>query len=537
MNDNFIDFDSFLEALQARVDDEQCVSMAHALQQGGEVTCSRTLDDEVLVRIAVPPNVVLPGNIESNREITLVLQQMLGYEAESLAGWRVVISPKRSQWPPNGVLRRLGGRRLGGRFLVTDETLGEGAAGTVRIAIDDQEETVVAVKLLTERSEHLQDEHRKRFVRELTLLKSLESPYVTPVIAHGEEDDGLLWYAMPVAECDLRKRLSDFAGDPSAVLEVFTQICEGVIAMHEGISPIVHRDLKPSNILLIEGHWTVSDLGIATQIDRRDTTLTGSASTLGTSYYSPPEREHSHEASERWDVFSLGIILADLWTGEEAHTRAGAPVGGPFRACIQNAGNLNLTQRPPTVRDLLSRVRRAIALTEEWESESSRFLRLKSDLDGSTNRELLYDVVTTYMEKDQDERELELILVCSLTSEQLEILSNTSPDVLLDFVTSLGQLPSRFPFQYLDDVARILDWIARRSSDENLIAQSISTCIEVAFNWNRFRAQSIASKLTKDIATDHLDIASEGLARCHLPAADWVFGGDYEWLHPGARPS
>jgi len=537
MSDDLVDFDSFLEALKSRTDDEQCVSLANALEQGGEVTCSRNWEDDVLVRIAVPPNVVLPRDIESNQEITIVLKQLLGYDSEILAGWRVVIRPKRSQWPPKGAYRRLGGRRLGGRFLVTDETLGEGAAGTVRVAIDDQEEMEVAVKLLTERSEHLQDEHRKRFVRELKLLRSLESPFVTPVITHGEEDDGLLWYAMPIAECDLRTQLATFASDPEVVLDVFTQICQGVMAMHECESPIVHRDLKPSNVLLVNGNWTISDLGIAAMVDSRDTTLTGSESALGTSYYSPPEREHSHEATERWDVFSLGVILADLWTGTEVHARIGVPVGGPFRACIQNAGNLNPSQRPPTVRALLSRAKRAVALTEDWESGSAKYLRLKNDLPQSTDGEFLYEVVMSYIEKDQDEREPELTLVCSLTSEQLEILAAKSPDVLLNFVTSLGELPSRFPFPYLDEVARILDSIARGSSDDNLVAQSISTCIDVAFNWNRFKAQSIANKLTRDIAAKRLDIASEVLARCNPSAADWVFESDYSWLHPGARPA
>jgi len=375
-----LDLSTLVVALRSRADNT-LDQLADGLEADGEVAATVQEDingqQNVVVKLAVPPEVVMPSTIEEYGPLWDVLTGIVRYHELELAAVRIAIKPRNTRWPQEGQRRHLVGRRVGGRYLLQDEVLGSGGSSVVRLAHDEQDDEFVAVKLLIEVNDALRTGQRQRFLREMRLLRQLDHPHVMPALNFGEEDDGLLWVAMPRAEMTLRQ--NRFTGDAAKIAEVFGGICEGVEAMHA--SGVIHRDLKPSNVLFVDGVWKVSDLGIAADFHPGTTTITLTRETMGTPHYAPPERDRPHDASPAWDVFSLGVILADLWTGREAQTRPSNAMDGPFRACVTVATRADAASRCQVVSALREQTKRAIHLaTAGHESLDDKLARISAEL-------------------------------------------------------------------------------------------------------------------------------------------------------------
>jgi serine/threonine protein kinase len=103
------------------------------------------------------------------------------------------------------------------------------------------------------------------------------------------------------------------------VLEEFRAIAEAVAHLHD--LNIIHRDIKPANILILdEGKLSLSDFGLVKEMDRHDigaSTGMGSSrgTVVGTRHYMAPEQERGDPVSKAADVYSLGVVLAELITG------------------------------------------------------------------------------------------------------------------------------------------------------------------------------------------------------------------------------
>src|SRR5215468_7340060 len=97
-------------------------------------------------------------------------------------------------------------------------------------------------------------------------------------------------------------------------LKIIRQVLTGVREAH--VQNVIHRDLKPENILIgKDGAVKVMDFGIARSLDR-DTTLTGRI--LGTPAYMSPEQAEGNAADVRSDIYSIGLIMYEMFTGESA---------------------------------------------------------------------------------------------------------------------------------------------------------------------------------------------------------------------------
>jgi serine/threonine protein kinase len=175
--------------------------------------------------------------------------------------------------------------------------------------------------------------YRKRFLREIQLMASLEHPNIMYVITAAGEHDQLLYLVMPRARGDLLARLEDGPLDLASTVDVITQVARALDHAHShGIS---HRDVKPANILFgREGHVYLSDFGVAR--DRLGEDLTSAAETIGTRRYTapevhapgapgepPPAQEadaaatpvHASAYERAGDVYSLGAVLYHCLTG------------------------------------------------------------------------------------------------------------------------------------------------------------------------------------------------------------------------------
>ena len=195
-----------------------------------------------------------------------------------------------------------------------EEQVGSGGMSTVFRAHDRVLERKVAIKILHQRYNDT-DEYVQRFRREAQMAATLQHPNIVTVIDRGEEG-GRQYIVFEYIDGDNLKEVVSREG-PMTVERVLTlgiQIATALaFAHHNGL---VHRDVKPQNVLL-NGNGTakVTDFGIARSLDvGKGVTQTGTV--LGTSDYIAPEQAQGQSVGERTDVYSLGIVLYELLTGQ-----------------------------------------------------------------------------------------------------------------------------------------------------------------------------------------------------------------------------
>jgi serine/threonine protein kinase len=201
-----------------------------------------------------------------------------------------------------------GSRGLGAYQLA--ETIGVGGAATVYKAYTRANHTPVAIKILHSRDPFV----RQKFQSEGIIGEQLSHPHIVKVLDHGE-DNGYYFIAMEYIDGgSLRQRLAP--GKPAAldfVQVVIGQTCDALAYAHQ--RGVVHRDIKPENIMLAtQDGVKVVDFGIA-QI-ATVTTQTVEGKLVGTPYYIPYEIVEGEKATPASDIYSLGIVLYEMLTGQ-----------------------------------------------------------------------------------------------------------------------------------------------------------------------------------------------------------------------------
>lgn len=207
-------------------------------------------------------------------------------------------------------------------FKILDK-IGAGGMGVVYRAHDTTLERDVALKFLP--TDLLEDnEANIRFRNEAKTASALDHPNICTIYEIGEHE-GQSYIAMGLVEGEtLEQRLKEGPLSLEQTVEVARQIARGLEVAHE--KDIVHRDLKPSNIM-IDKHGVVKimDFGLA---KRKGTTkVTKSGSTIGTLAYMSPEQVQGAEVDSRADLWSLGVILLEMLTGE-------TPFSGVYEASL-----------------------------------------------------------------------------------------------------------------------------------------------------------------------------------------------------------
>ncbi|HKH76824.1 MAG TPA: Stk1 family PASTA domain-containing Ser/Thr kinase, partial [Rubrobacteraceae bacterium] len=202
--------------------------------------------------------------------------------------------------------------------------LGSGGMAEVYLAHDDVLDRDVALKVMSGRYAD-DDEFVERFRREAQSAAALSHPNIVSIFDRGEDENGTYYIAMEyLPGGTLKDRiLKRGALPPKTAAAVTLQIAEALSVAHR--AGVVHRDIKPHNVLITaSGDVKVADFGIARAATSSTMTRTGSI--LGTAHYISPEQAMGEPVGPQSDLYSLGIVLYEMLTGELPYD-AETPIG------------------------------------------------------------------------------------------------------------------------------------------------------------------------------------------------------------------
>jgi serine/threonine-protein kinase len=191
--------------------------------------------------------------------------------------------------------------------------LGGGGMGVVYKAIDIKLDRPVALKFLPPELTRDPDAKR-RFVHEAKAASALQHHNICTIHEIDETDDGRLFISMDCYEGETLKQI--VAKGPSPVdlaINTVVQAAEGLAKAHE--AGVVHRDIKSANLIMTsDGVLKILDFGLAKLVGQTKMTKTGM--TVGTVCYMSPEQARGDAVDHRTDIWSLGVILYEMLTGQ-----------------------------------------------------------------------------------------------------------------------------------------------------------------------------------------------------------------------------
>ena len=198
------------------------------------------------------------------------------------------------------------GTKINDRYRI-DSKVGEGGMGTVYRGYDTTLERDVAVKMLT--GSRLGTEGRNRLLQEAKAIAQLSHPNIITVYDAGECRKSpfiVMEYVQGVNLYDQPPR------EIQEIVAIMQQVCAALAHAHG--HGIIHRDLKPENVILsADGTAKLMDFGLARSISSR---LTSQGTIMGTVFYLAPEQAQGRTIDQRSDLYSFGVMLYELLTGE-----------------------------------------------------------------------------------------------------------------------------------------------------------------------------------------------------------------------------
>jgi eukaryotic-like serine/threonine-protein kinase len=245
---------------------------------------------------------------------------------------------------------RMEGHSLGARLEIPGirvlRLIGEGGMSRVYLASRESDDEPLVVKIL--RSDISSDKTAlARFMEEFALVERIHTRHVARIYGHGTAD-GHAYIVMEFFDGgDLNKRLDGKAMIPDEALRIFRELMFALGDIHE--RGILHRDLKPQNLMFrADGSLAIVDFGIAKHIDSID--RTGQGEIVGTPRYMSPEQVQGRALDLRTDIYSAGVLLYQMLTGE--HLFAG-------QTAVEVALH-HLNTAPPMLPDKLKEYRRLL---------------------------------------------------------------------------------------------------------------------------------------------------------------------------------
>ncbi|MFO7818708.1 MAG: Stk1 family PASTA domain-containing Ser/Thr kinase [Halanaerobacter sp.] len=204
------------------------------------------------------------------------------------------------------------GKLLNARYKLV-EKIGTGGMAIVYRAKDQHLSREVAVKIL---QPQFADNHKavKRFRHEAKSVASLNHPNIINIFDIGQDDETEYIIMEYITGQDLKEKIKKEGELPTAqAVRIIEEVCQALIKAHR--NNIIHCDIKPHNILLTSDERVkVTDFGIAQAVT--DATMQQTDSIMGSAHYLSPEQARGSKVTTRSDLYSLGVVLYELVTGE-----------------------------------------------------------------------------------------------------------------------------------------------------------------------------------------------------------------------------
>jgi serine/threonine protein kinase len=202
-----------------------------------------------------------------------------------------------------------------------ERTLGKGAMGVVYEGLDLRLHRKVAIKTIIKagQGDTLAQEYTNRFLREAQAVARLNHPNIVHVYDFGEEGDISFIVMEYIAGRDLKSLIE--AKEKFELKETLRMICELLDALDFAhAAGVVHRDIKPANMMLdAQRRVKLTDFGVArlTDVERTRVELTQAGTMVGTPAYMSPEQVQGLPIDHRTDIFSAGVVLYQMLTGQK----------------------------------------------------------------------------------------------------------------------------------------------------------------------------------------------------------------------------
>ena len=419
----------------------------------------------------------------------------------------------------------------------TDESLiGTGGFGEVHRCRRDGDDQVFAKKRLQDEAS---DEAVGRFAREVRILSSLDHPNIVRVVGL-RLSEAPYFYVMPLYRTSLRTELADVVGDEDRVRAIFSAILDGIEYAHS--QGVVHRDLKPENVLLnTDSDVVVTDFGLGRVIDAESTRMTQSGWALGTPLYMPPEQlRMAKDADERSDIFSLGRMLYELYTG-------------PLLSAVQDtsqlpAGIAFIVDRC-TKTDPEERFQSLADLKNAWhslfdgafrQSERDELLGLRTELSvpGPFESALVQRCLELLLRYEDDEdlvHETVMQLHADAVLAMYERDSTLTRRLLTRFTELAGS--QAWGFSYTDRIADQCKAMFDKISDPMVRALLIECVLSMGYRHNRWHVLGVFSEMIESPKEPGEELAVVDVLR-DVPQAVREAGATYVAegkLHPELR--
>ncbi|UCG53374.1 MAG: protein kinase [Candidatus Latescibacterota bacterium] len=212
------------------------------------------------------------------------------------------------------------------------EKLGQGGMGVVFKAEDTKLNRTVALKFLPPNA-LANEEDKARFVHEARAAAALHHPNICTVYEINETEGQTFISMAYLPGGSLKDKIQEGPLSIAEILDVAVGVARGLKAAHD--KGVIHRDIKPSNIMFSESdEVTVMDFGLAKS--KQQTVVTKVRTTVGTVAYMSPEQTRGDEVDFRTDIWSLGVILYEMTTGQR-----------PFRGDYDEAVIYSILNEPP----------------------------------------------------------------------------------------------------------------------------------------------------------------------------------------------
>ena len=270
----------------------------------------------------------------------------------------------------------LAGQSIGPYKIIRE--IGHGGMGTVYLAMrsDDHYSKQVAIKLIGRGMDTR--EILSRFRHERQILANLEHPNIARLLDGGTARDGLPYFVMEYIEGQPIDQYCDAKKLPvTERLKLFRTVCAAVHYAHQNL--VIHRDIKPGNILVTaEGTSKLLDFGIAkllnTELTEQTIPMTAAAMRPMTPDYASPEQVRGQQITTASDIYSLGVLLYELLTGQRPyHLKSTSP---------QEIERIICEQEPERPSDLIEEA--GLTIEAKKKRAQSDFLNpklLRGDLD------------------------------------------------------------------------------------------------------------------------------------------------------------